>query len=231
LRTAAVLPVKRFALAKQRLGTTVESRLRQRLAAAMVADVLQALSAVDGLELTIVVTNEQSILPVARRHGALTIPDTHEDGQSAAAQLGVRRALAQGFGRVLLVPGDCPALDPAELDRLLARPALAPEVVILPDRAGSGTNGLLLTPPQAIAPGFGPGSCARHQRLASEAGVRWHVQALASVQLDIDTGEDLQALREPLRASSAGASRTRAVLGLAGPEAQPAGAGALLASS
>ncbi len=55
----------------------------------------------------------------ARDLGALAIDDTAEDSQSAAVALGVARALAEGFERVLCVPGDCPALDPAELDSLL----------------------------------------------------------------------------------------------------------------
>ncbi len=35
-------------------------------------------------------------------------------------------------------------------------------MTIVPDRHGTGTNALLLAPPQAIAPAFGPGSCERH---------------------------------------------------------------------
>ena len=53
-----------------------------------------------------------------------------------------RLAIEMGAQRVLLVPGDCPALDPAELEQLLDRPASAPSVVIVPDRHGSGTNAL-----------------------------------------------------------------------------------------
>ena len=70
------------------------------------------------------------------------------------------------------MPGDCPALSPAELQELLdgaARPGR--EVVIVPDRHGTGTNGLLLAPPDAIAPSFGPGSFERHRALvAGRAG-------------------------------------------------------------
>lgn len=44
MRTAAILPVKRFALAKQRLGVTVAEPLRLELARAMLADVLLALA-------------------------------------------------------------------------------------------------------------------------------------------------------------------------------------------
>ena len=62
---------------------------------------------------------------------------------------------------MLLVPGDCPALDPGEVATLLARQGRA-GVVIVPDRHGAGTNALLLSPPDVIEPSFGPGSFARH---------------------------------------------------------------------
>jgi 2-phospho-L-lactate guanylyltransferase len=121
---------------------------------------------------------------------------------------------------VLCIPGDCPALDPQELDALLAAeqsgdgtgadgPA---QVVIVPDRHGTGTNGLLLTPPDAIAPSFGPGSCERHRALALAAGLSCRVERLPSLLLDIDTGADLAALRERLSDGDAPAVRTRAVL-------------------
>ena len=70
--------------------------------------------------------------------------------------------------------------------------------MIVPDRHGTGTNGLLLTPPDAIAPSFGPGSCERHRELAIAAEVAWRIERPASLLLDIDTGEDLAALRARL---------------------------------
>ncbi len=156
-------------------------------------------------------TGERSIVAGARERGAIVIEDDAERGQSAAAALGVRHALADGIERVLCVPGDCPALDPAELDALLASEAR--EVVIVPDRHGAGTNGLLLAPPDAIAPSFGPGSCERHRALAHAAGVVCRVERVPSLLLDIDTGEDLDVLRARLAAHPARAVRTRAVLG------------------
>jgi len=211
MRTAAILPVKRFARAKQRLGASVEDPLRRELAEAMVADVLHALEHAASIERTILVTGERSIVAAARERGAIVIEDDDERGQPAAAALGVRHALAEGIERVLCVPGDCPTLDPAELDALLASEAR--EVAIVPDRHGAGTNGLLLAPPDAIAPSFGPGSCERHRALAHAAGVACRVEQVPSLLLDIDTGEDLDVLRARLAAHPARAARTRAVLG------------------
>jgi 2-phospho-L-lactate guanylyltransferase len=221
MRTAAILPVKSFVRAKQRLGASVSDSLRLQLAGAMVADVLLALAQTSSIERTIVVTREDSVAARARDLGATLIEDRSEEGQSAAAALGVRHALAEGFQRVLCVPGDCPALDPAELDILLGADASqappgghggAPLVTIVPDRHGTGTNGLLLSPPDAIAPSFGPGSCERHRQLALTAGIAVRVQPLSSLVLDIDTGADLSALRERLHGHHERAARTRAVL-------------------
>jgi 2-phospho-L-lactate/phosphoenolpyruvate guanylyltransferase len=248
MRTAAILPVKRFPLAKKRLGESVEDSLRGELAKAMVGDVLCALRECEAIEATIVVTCERTVALAATYIGAIVVEDTAEEGQSAAALLGLARALAEGFERALCVPGDCPTLDPAELAELLAptpdqtRPngeATPPartrstlkrantttperEVTIVPDRHGNGTNGLLLRPPDAIAPSFGPDSCARHERLAEERGANCAVARPASLLLDIDTGEDLAVLRERLADTRAGARRTRAVLARAGGEGSEA---------
>ena len=211
MRTAAILPVKSFARAKQRLGASIADPLRHEVARAMVADVLRALAQSSAIDRTIVVTQEPAVAQAALAQGATVVEDVLEQGQSAAVLLGVQCALADGVERVLCIPGDCPALDPRELDALLE--VTGAQVVIVPDRHGRGTNGLLLTPPDAIEPSFGPDSCERHRALAAAAGVSCRLERPASLLLDIDTGADLAALRERLRAEPAPAASTRAVLG------------------
>src|SRR4029077_6773696 len=230
MRTAAILPVKRFERANSRLAASLAEQLRLELARAMVADVLLALAQTASIELTIVVTREHSLAAGAREHGALLVAGDRErgallgaadagDGQSAAVTLGVRQAIAEGIERVLCIPGDCPALDPSELESLLGShdgcggSEGAHEVVIVPDRHGTGTNGLLLTPPDAIVPSFGPGSCERHRELALAAGAAARLEHPPSLLLDIDTGADLQALRDRFSGAHARALHTRAVLG------------------
>jgi 2-phospho-L-lactate guanylyltransferase len=208
--------VKRFSQAKQRLGPSVGEQRRMELAPAMLADVLLALATCGRLHRTIVVTAEPAAADAAVASGAVSVTDTAESGQSAAASIGIHHALAAGFERVLCVPGDCPALDPSELDALLAGEpggTRAEEVVIIPDRHGTGTNGLLLTPPGAIAPSFGPGSFARHRDLALAAGLAVRVERPPSLMLDIDTGADLAALADRLSGERARAPSTRSVLG------------------
>jgi len=194
VRTAAILPVKSFARAKQRLGEAVDGSDRERLAAAMVADVLAALAAVPQIDDVIVVTAEPLAAEAAERAGAAVVDDPDEAGQSAAACRGIDVALARGAQRALLVPGDCPAVDAGEVATLLGRATGEPSVVIVPDRHGTGTNALLIIPPSAVAPSFGTGSFARHAARAHAAGATVKVCTVPSLGLDVDTPDDLAAM-------------------------------------
>ncbi|MGI8778854.1 MAG: 2-phospho-L-lactate guanylyltransferase [Solirubrobacteraceae bacterium] len=211
MRTAAVLPVKSFGRAKQRLDAAVGQPDRGELAAAMVRDVLAVLRVVPGLDDVLVVTAEPQAAAAARDAGARVVEDPVEAGQSDAASRGVRAALDRGFERALLVPGDCPALNADEVAALLVRFGGA-GVVIVPDRHGSGTNALLLTPPDAIVPSFGPGSFARHALRGAAAGSRVRVAQAPSLELDVDTPGDLAALRAALATLPDAAPQTRALL-------------------
>jgi 2-phospho-L-lactate guanylyltransferase len=211
--TTAVLPVKRFDAAKRRLGGGVDEERRQALVAAMLEDVLEAIGAARSIERTIVVSGEPRAQTIAADAGAEIVPDPGDEGHVEAALAGIARA-EQGEGRcVVLLPGDCPLLDPRELDRLLTG---VPEryVAIVPDRHGTGTNALVLSPPGAIEPAFGEGSCARHMTAAREAGIPFAVEDLPSLALDLDTPADLVALTRELEARPDRARRTARVLGI-----------------
>jgi 2-phospho-L-lactate guanylyltransferase len=192
MRTLAILPVKSFERAKRRLEPGLHPELRRQLAQAMLLDVLEALGATRVDEI-VVVSGGADARRIAHYYGATAVEDGDE-GHNAAATLGIRAALAVGAQRALLVPGDCPAIDPPDVDELLVRPAHAPSAMIVPDRHGTGTNALLLTPPDALAPSFGPASCQRHVANARAAGVGAEVVQVPSLALDIDTPEDLEAL-------------------------------------
>jgi len=209
MSTYAILPVKRFERAKQRLGGTLSDGSRWALAEAMVTDVLVALRRAKSVDYVLMVTSESRAESLAIGWGADVVADPQERSHSNAAMLGIRTAVERGATRVLLVPGDCPSLDAREVDDLLSGPA---GVIVVPDRHGTGTNALVLTPPDAIEPAFGPGSCERHIGLANEAGVPVEVREIPSLMLDVDTGEDLEALQDALAASTGGAAHTRGML-------------------
>jgi 2-phospho-L-lactate guanylyltransferase len=213
LKATAVLPVKRFDAAKQRLAAGIDEERRRELAAAMVADVLDAIGEARSIERLIVVSGDPIAQELAANTGAEVVPDPEDAGHVEAAQAGIARAEAEGAERVALLAGDCPLLDPRELDRLLTG-VPGSYVGIVPDRHGTGTNALALSPPGAIVPAFGEGSRARHVALAREAGIPFGVEELASLGLDLDTPADVIALTRQLDAHPGRARRTAKALGI-----------------
>lgn len=213
MRVAAVLPIKHFDDAKQRLATGLEAAERRDLAAAMVEDVLAAIGQARTIERTIVVSGDPLAQELAAEAGAEVVPDPSDSGHVQAALAGIARAEVEGAECVVLLPGDCPLLDPQELDRLLTG-IPASYVGIVPDRHGTGTNGLVLSPPSAIVPAFGEGSCARHVDLARDAGIPFEVEEIPTLGLDLDTPADVIALTRALASERRRARRTARALGI-----------------
>jgi 2-phospho-L-lactate guanylyltransferase len=211
MRAAAILPVKRFGAGKQRLSDALGPGDRAALSEAMIADVLGALQRSKLLERVIVVSGEPRVAALARPFDVTLLDDATDSGHSEAAALGVGEATADGADCVALLPGDCPLLDPLELDAAIAGLSNR-SVAVIPDRHGSGTNGLLLRPPGLIGPAFGPGSRERHLRLAGEAGASGAVVEMRSLALDLDTAGDLSELLVELESGALAGSATARAL-------------------
>jgi 2-phospho-L-lactate/phosphoenolpyruvate guanylyltransferase len=197
MQATVILPVKRFGDAKQRLLTALDRPQRAALVKAMLTDVLVSATDARDVERLIVVTSEGRAERIALSHARRTdtsievFEEPADHGHPEAATLGIVRAKALGASCVALLAGDCPLLDADELDAALER--MRPgRIAVVPDRHGTGTNALLMSPPDAIGPAFGPGSCARHSERAERAGHEVAVEPLASLALDVDTLEDLQ---------------------------------------
>ena len=223
MRATAIIPVKRFGAAKQRLLDALDRPQRAAVVKAMLTDVLAAVDHAMAVERIIVVTGEGRAERIALAHAQRTttplevLRDPNDRGHSEAATLGIVLAKARGAESVALLPGDCPLLDHTELDGALKH--MAPNrVAVVPDRHGTGTNGLLLSPADAIGPAFGPGSLERHLKRAAGRGLEAVVEELDSLALDLDTPEDLTVLggllgREPERAPATAAAFTGVELG------------------
>ena len=213
MNATAVLPVKRLGAAKQRLAAGLDAERRRELAGAMVADVLEAIGGARTIDRLIVVSGDPVAQELASKAGAEVVPDPEDAGHVEAALAGIARAEVEGAGQVVLLAGDCPLLDPRELDRLLTG---VPDryVGVVPDRHGTGTNALLLSPPNAIVPAFGEGSKARHVDSARQAGIPFGVEELPSMELDLDTPADVIALTRELAKNRKRARRTAKALGI-----------------
>jgi 2-phospho-L-lactate/phosphoenolpyruvate guanylyltransferase len=209
VRTLAILPVKGFGAAKQRLADSLGAGSRQALAQAMFSDVIGTLRRVPELDAIVVVTSDPVAEAASTGERVRVLPDTAQAGQSEATLIGIRHALTEGYERVMLVPGDTPLVQPADLSGLLAG---ARGVAIVPDRHGTGTNALVLAPPDAIEPSFGEGSFARHVAAAQHAGVPHRVEAIRTLTLDVDTPADLAELSAALDERRGQAPATRGTL-------------------
>jgi 2-phospho-L-lactate guanylyltransferase len=213
VKATAILPVKRFDDAKRRLAAGMDDERLRAVVAAMLGDVLEAIGQARQVERTIVVSGDPLAQEIAASSGADVVPDATDEGHVEAALAGIARAEADGAACAALLPGDCPLLDPRELDRLLTG-VPSPYVAIVPDRHGEGTNALVLSPPSAIRPSFGEGSLERHVATAREAGLPFAVEELDSLGLDLDTPADLVALTRALEGQGGRAPRTARALGI-----------------
>lgn len=210
--TVAILPIKDFASAKSRLADVLPSSYRRTLAEAMYSDVVRAIRHAASIDHMLVVTGDLTAAAIAD-HDNVTIVEDHGTTHSESAAQGLEVAITGGADRALVIAGDCPLLQSAELEALLAHPAAGRRsVLIVPDRHGTGTNALVLTPPDALTPAFGEGSCARHLRLAEQQGAAPEVVPVPGLALDVDSGEDLAQLRTILAEVRGGAAHTRGLL-------------------
>lgn len=175
----------------------------------MFADVLGSVRRVPGLDGIVVVTSDRAAESTASGSSVRVLREAAESGHSQAALVGIRHALAEGYERVLLIPGDTPLVQAAELAGLLAGSV---GVTVVPDRHRTGTNALVLAPPDAIEPSFGPGSFERHVAAAERAGVPHRVEEVPGLALDVDTPADLAALTAELELRRGQAPSTRGAL-------------------
>ena len=78
MTTRAIIPVKGFENAKQRLSSLLSSEERRRLCQAMVEDVLIAVEACPLVDEIMVITNDPAAIELAEGYGALILPEPAE---------------------------------------------------------------------------------------------------------------------------------------------------------
>ena len=90
----------------------------------------------------------------------MLIDDAAEKGQSHAALAGLARAAALGYDRAAAGARRLPAARPGGARRARARGRADADVVIVPDRHGTGTNALVLDPRGPVRAAVRPGLAA-----------------------------------------------------------------------
>ena len=190
----AVVPVKDFASAKQRLSDVLCADERAALYAAMLADVLDALAGCAALGGIMMVTRDPDASALAKRYGAEVLREDENRGHSAASSLGASELAHRGASGMLQVPGDLPLLCTEDVAAILNAHGPAPSVTIAPSGDLRGSNAIASSPPDFLPLQFGDDSFYPHRRAAEALGAVPKIVTRPGFQLDIDTPEDLAAL-------------------------------------
>ena len=190
---SVVVPVKDLQGTKSRLAPILDPGARAGLTLYMMGRVVAAVMEA-GIDDVCVVSPDVIVLDEAQRRGATPLLQESR-GLNPALEEGRRRALDLGASTLLIFPADMPLLD-AEDVRAVLEAADGPTVVIAPDGAHSGTNTLLVRPPDALPFAFGPESFAAHLGAARKRGLDVRVCERPHLAFDLDTAGDLTHLRK-----------------------------------
>jgi 2-phospho-L-lactate/phosphoenolpyruvate guanylyltransferase len=192
----AIVPVKPLRRGKSRLAGTLSEDERTELNRSLLQNTLKTFTDLKEVEEVLVISRDPQALAIARHYGARTV---REDGQPEL-NTALRRAtvVAQVYATrgVLVLPADLPLVTREDVLALIERAGEPPAVVIAPDRHGTGTNALLISPAGLIEYDFGENSFQRHCQRAREAGARLEIVDLPTLGLDLDLPEDLELVRK-----------------------------------
>lgn len=190
----AVLPVRRFRDAKQRLSAILSAIERAELARLMFEDVIESVSRAPFAGI-VIVSDEPGIVAPARRFDATLIPDPKGSNINATIQSAIRYlAVKNKEAGIIAVPADLPHATQRSLADAIDHLQDAPSIVLVRATRDGGTNLFGCNPAKAIQPQFGADSFARHESAARKAGIRPIILHQEDLAIDIDRPDDLDAL-------------------------------------
>lgn len=188
--TRIIVPHRGLEAAKTRLAPSLSPEEREALARQLLERVLTVVR--EACEDVVVITPSRELDAVVEPKGARIIVQRGM-GLNEGLEQARFDALVDDVGTLAILHGDLPNLHAADVHALIdALPSGGgPGVGIAPDRAGTGTNGLVLRPPGVIGFRFGTGSFSAHLDEAQRANVPVVAVNRAGLAFDLDTPEDL----------------------------------------
>lgn len=190
---AAVVPVKDLQGTKSRLAPVLDPAGRAGLTIYMMYRVISALQGA-GIQDVCVVSPDRLVLQMAGEKEVSTLLQESK-GLNPALEEGRRWAMKQKAPALLVLPSDLPLIDAEDVLSVVSGCEESPSAVISPDTARTGTNALMLRPPDATPFSFGTGSFEAHRQAACEKNVPLTVIERTHLTFDLDTGEDLARFR------------------------------------
>jgi 2-phospho-L-lactate/phosphoenolpyruvate guanylyltransferase len=207
-RIIALVPVRSLS-GKSRLGEPLDAEERGDLVLGLLRRTLDEALAATRLAGVVVVSMDEDLLATARAMGAASLLQEADGLNAGLAE--ARDAARPEATAVMVLPADLPGVAASAIDQLAEAAELAldtapqrPVVVLVPDRHGTGTNALLIAPPDAIPFLFGEGSRMAHRAAAETAGASY-LELDGPLSFDVDTPDDL--LEADLRGLDHGVGR------------------------
>lgn len=191
----AIVPVKPLRRGKSRLAGTLSEDERTELNRSLLQNTLKTFADLKEVEEVLVISRDPQALAIARQHGARTVRENGQPELNTALKRATVIAQVYATRGVLVLPADLPLVTREDVLTLIERAGEPPAVVIAPDRHGTGTNALLISPAGLIEYDFGDNSFQRHCQRAREAGARLEIVNLPTLGLDLDLPEDLELVR------------------------------------
>jgi 2-phospho-L-lactate guanylyltransferase len=188
-----LVPVKNLSNAKQRLASVLDQPSRTELAHAMLLDVLDTLGQWTSHPEVGIVTSDPYALELAQRFAFTVIPDNANISETDAIETATRFCESRGMDSTLVIPGDIPLIQAAELQTILEA---APEKgsVLVPAGDGRGTNAAFRRPAGLFPLRFGNDSFKPHFAAAKATGKPCVVLSFPGIAMDVDNPSDLSLL-------------------------------------
>ena len=205
----AVIPVRSIANGKSRLASAVSRPRRQVLNRTLLVRTLQVVSAVIDMHRIVVVSRCPEAQDIARRHGAVILPEPPGAGLNRAIAIGRDYALGRNCNGLLVLPSDLPLVSQKDLRSFVRQRVPRNAVAICPDRHGVGTNALFVPRPAGFTFRFGGRSAAAHAREAKRIGRVVVSKNIPSIDFDLDTPGDYRDLYRHVDRLKVGISRRR----------------------
>jgi 2-phospho-L-lactate guanylyltransferase len=186
----AIVPIKTFERAKQRLANVLSEEERRSLMLAMARDVLTSLSKSSKLTGILIVSRAAEADALAQAFATERFAESPDSNLPEALEQATQHLIANfGATGIFVVPADVPGICANEVDDVLSRHDV---ITILPDHEHVGTNGLVCSPPLVMPYVFDGKSFKPHVDTAFKLGITPSIVPSSSFALDIDTPDDLR---------------------------------------
>ena len=194
----ALLPLKNFDDAKQRLSAALTRLERRGLFQAMVQDVLGTLSGHANIEGILLISEDPSAQLLADLYEIEFLSESSLGvrGLNGAVAAGVEHLSERGIEHVMVIHGDLPLISATDISSLIKSHMQIADntLTLVPDAQNQGTNCLICRPGCGISFCYGEHSLARHYLQAEKHELTVNIKRLWGVSWDMDTLFDLNYL-------------------------------------